>query len=429
MSSTDFPRLGVVRQLFPPSPALDIPARVQAQLGGVRDSLPPGARVAIAVGSRGISNLAAIVQATVECLRQSKARPFVVPAMGSHGGGTVEGQLRILAQYGITEAALGAPIHPGLGVKTVGQTPAGFEVVFSTEALRADAILLINRVKPHTDFRGALGSGLLKMLVVGLGKPRGAANYHTLASRLGYEQVIRDSARIILGTAPVLGGLALLEDQRHQTSCVEFVPAARMESREQDLCRTAGSLVPRLPFDDIDLLIVDRMGKNLSGTGLDPMVIGRSIHGYSLWEEGTRPPPRIRRLFVRELTPESLGNAIGIGLADFTTNRLVRAIDWRVTALNSLTAHSLQGAKVPLHFETDREIITVALGTLGLSDEALAKVVRIRDTLSLEHLEASEPCLALARQQEGLAVVAEPMEMGFDEAGNLAPLRRPEVSF
>jgi len=411
-----------VRQRFPSSPPLDVAAAAREELAPALRGLKPGARVAVAVGSRGVSNLRLIVATALEALKAAGARPFIVPAMGSHGGGTPAGQLAILAGYGVTEAALDTPIEPAMDAQQAGATASGFPVLFSTAAMRADVILLINRIKPHTDFSGSLGSGLLKMLVVGLGKRAGAANYHRLASRLGYAEVIRDSAAIILRAAPVLGGLAILEDQRHQTARIKFVSAAEMPEREGELCAQARALMPRLPFDDIDLLIVDRMGKDISGTGLDPLVIGRSIHGYSLLEDPQRPPPRIRRLFVRELTAASRGNAIGLGLADFTTTRLVRAVDWEATSLNALTALSLQGAKVPIHFATDREVIAKALGTLALADPQQAKVVRIADTLSLERLQVSAACLPLVARNAGLEQLGAPAEMAFGPDDNLQAL-------
>jgi len=412
----------MVRQRFPESLPLDIPATVRQELAPALRALRPGARVAVAVGSRGVSNLRLIVAAALEALKAASARPFIIPAMGSHGGGAAAGQLAVLAEYGVTQAALDTPIEAAMEVEQVGTTASGFPVLFSAAGLRAEAILLINRIKPHTDFSGELGSGLLKMLVVGLGKPAGAANYHALASRLGYAEVIRDSAAIILRLAPILGGLAIVEDQRHQTARIAFVPAAEMLAREGELCAQARALMPRLPFDDLDLLIVDRMGKDISGTGLDPLVIGRSIHGYSLLEDPQRPPPRIRRIFVRELTPASRGNATGLGLADFTTTRLVQAVDWEATNLNALTALSLQGAKVPIHFATDREVIAKALGTLALGDPQQAKVVRIADTLSLERLQVSVACLPLTAPGLSLEPLGAPAGMAFGPDDNLLPL-------
>ncbi len=410
-----------VRQRFPESPALDIPRLIRTGLSPLAGSLNPGARVALAVGSRGISNLRAIVMAAVEALREVGASPFIIPAMGSHGGGTPEGQLAILADYGITSEAVGVPIDATMQVERLGTTSEGFDLCFSTPALRADGILVINRIKPHTDFRGNLGSGLMKMIVVGLGKRVGAANFHAAASRLGYEEIIRSSARMLLRSAPIIGGVAILENQRHQTAKIAVVRPDEIESAEGVLCAEARSLMPRLPLKEIDLLIVDRLGKNISGTGMDPVVIGRSIHGYSLCEELMEGDPMVRRLFARDLTSQSRGNAIGIGMADFTTTRLVRAIDWTATTLNALTALSIQGAKTPLHFETDREAIDKALGTLALGDSGQAKVVRIPDTLSLDVVEVSEACCTDLEARGDVELLGGPEPMRFGEDGNLSP--------
>jgi hypothetical protein len=413
----------VARQRFPEAPALDLPARIREQLARVLGRIQPRSRIAVAVGSRGISNLNCIVGAVVEGLQAAGARPFIVPAMGSHGGGTPEGQAALLAEYGITEGLLGAPIEAAIEVESLGTTANGFEVFFSAAALRADGIVLVNRIKPHTDFTGTIGSGLLKMLVVGLGKPRGAANFHAAASRLGYEAVLRQTARLLLARTPVLCGLGIVENQRHQTAKLAGLLPTELESHEAALCTEARALMPRLPLEDIDLLIVDRLGKNISGAGMDPAVTGRSIHGYVLQQETPAPPPRVRRLFVRDLTPQTHGNATGIGLADFTTTRLVQAIDWHVTALNALTALSLQGSKVPLHFETDRQAIGAALRTLALPPGARPVVARIRDTLSLDLMELSEAAWDQAQSQPGLELASGAANMAFEPDGNLVAFR------
>ncbi len=376
--------------------------------------------MAVAVGSRGIANLSVMVRAVIRTLQAAGARPFILPAMGSHGGASAAGQSALLADYGITEAALGVPLRPSMEVQPVGSVIPGFEVLVSREAITADGVILINRIKPHTDFAGAIGSGLLKMLVVGLGKHAGAAQFHAAAGRLGYEHVLRAYAHALLSALRVAGGVAVLEDHRHQTARVEVLRPSEIEAQEARLCGEAKALMPRLPFKDIDLLIVDRMGKNLSGTGMDPMVIGRSIHGYSLVASADDAGVRVRRLFVRDLTPESHGNAIGIGLADFTTTRLVQAMDRAVTSVNSLTALSLQGAKVPLHFDTDREVLANALGTLGLSGPQEPRIVRIRDTLSLEELQISTALLPEVGGRADLEVIGEPRRVEFDADGNLA---------
>lgn len=414
--------LARVRQWFAPQPPLDFDTLVPRLLDLVRAALPPNAPVALAVGSRGIANLATIVRAAIAALRAFGARPFVLPAMGSHGGATPEGQTALLAEYGITEAALGVPIRSSMAVRRVGVTGNGLEVVCSAEALDAAGVLLINRIKPHTDFTGDLGSGLLKMLVVGLGKRVGAIQFHAASSRLGYQRVLEATARVLIEKVPLIGGLAIVENQRHETARLEIVLPPNLEAAEPRLCAEARRLMPRLPFDDIDLLIVDRMGKDLSGTGMDPAIIGRTIHGYSLAEIDHQPPPRIRRLFVRDLTPASNGNAIGLGLADFTTSRLVRAMDRHITAVNALTALSLQGAKIPLHFDTDREALSHALATLALPSPRDARVARIRDTLSVVDLDVSPALLAEVAGRDTIESSAAPQPLEFDAEGNLLPM-------
>jgi hypothetical protein len=345
--------------------------------------------------------------------------------MGSHGGATSEGQIELLAEYGITEAQMQAPIRAAMEAERLGETDEGIDVYFSAEALRADGIVVVNRVKPHTDFSSnSLGSGLLKMMVVGLGKRTGAANYHRTAIHKGFEPVIRKFAEVILRSAPILGGLAIVEDQFHQTVRLAVVPRDEMEQREAELFLEAKRLMPKLPFDDIDLLIVDRIGKNISGSGMDPNITGRGIHGYSSsFREQAPLKPVIRRLFVRDLTPETHGNAIGVGLADFTTTRLVKAMDPQKTYINSLTSLSLNSAKIPIHFATDREAVESALASLARPDNSAAKVVRIADTLSLEKVELSEGYETALDGRSDLEVIRGSEEMKFDTQANLLPLR------
>ena len=416
------PRMLPVRQTFPVTPPLDIAAEIRAQMKPVLGRLRPGAKIAVAVGSRGITNLQRIVAEALQALQGAGAKPFIVPAMGSHGGATPEGQTALLADYGITEAQLGVPIRASLEVAHLGKGEEGSDVYFSEEAGRADGVVIINRVKPHTDFGGCLGSGILKMMVVGLGKRVGAANFHACASRRGYEAVLRASARVTLRSAPILCGVAIVENQRHETAKLQVILPDEMEARELELFAQARDWMPKLPFQDLDFLIVDRLGKNISGAGMDPNVIGRGVHGYSSLLGDRSASPVIRRLLVRDLTPETHGNAIGIGMADLTTSRLVRSIDQRVTAINALTALTLQCAKIPIHFETDREAISRALDSLALGDPREARVVRIADTLSLEHLEVSEAYLGTVRARRDLVALNEPQEMSFDAQSNLMPL-------
>lgn len=418
-----FPRMLRVRQNFPVSPPLDVRKVLQEEFARVHPPIRKGARIALAVGSRGITNLDAIVCSVLEIVRNAGADPFILPAMGSHGGATPEGQIGILATYGVTEEAMKTPVRASMETRQIGTTEDGVPVFCSAEALGADGIILINRIKPHTDFSGTLGSGLVKMSVIGLGKRDGAAAMHAAASRLGHENVIRSMARVVLGKAPVLCGVAIIENQRHETAKLTLVSPQAIETAERDLLVEARTLMPRLPFEEIDLLIVDYLGKNISGAGMDPNVTGRWVQGYSsaLARDG-RPSPFIRRIFVRDLTPETHGNAIGIGLADLTTSRLVRAMDRRVTSLNALTAMTPQSAKIPIYFDTDKEAIETGLASLAISDTRQARVVRIRDTLSLENMEVSHALELNVKSTSHLSATSPLQEMRLNGEGNFAPL-------
>ena len=413
-----------VRQRYPKSPPLDIRSTVRQEFARVQSQIKPGARIAVAVGSRGIANLSSIVGAVLEHLQSAGAKPFIVPAMGSHGGATPEGQTQVLAEYGVTEARFKVPVKAAMEVERLGATEDGVEVFFSAEALRSDGVVVINRIKPHTDFSSdSLGSGLIKMLVVGLGKRVGAANFHVAAARLGYARVLPGIARVTLRSAPILCGVGVVEDQFHETAAIAVLKPEEFESREAELFREAKRLMPKLPFEEIDLLIVDRIGKNISGSGMDPNITGRWVHRYSsAIGDGYQTSPTVRRLLVRDLTPETRGNAIGIGLADFTTSRLVRSMDQQVTYVNCLTSLTPNSAKIPIHFETDREALSRALDSLALPDPRQAKIARIADTLSLEHLELSEVYGDLLKQRSDLETVAGPQQIEVDSANNLRPL-------
>ena len=423
-SANSFPRMFAVRQKFPASPPLEIPAVIRSEFKAqdFLARLKPGARIAVAAGSRGISNIREILAAVLDVLNRAGAKPFILPAMGSHGGATPEGQLGVLESYGITEQSMGVPIRASMEVERIGASADGVDVFCSVEAQRSDGIVLVNRVKPHTDFQGTLGSGVLKMCVIGLGKRAGAAACHAAATRLGYEHTLRSIARVVLRTAPIVCGVAIVENQFHDTARIAVLKRDEIEEREKELLEEARRLMPRLPFDDIDLLIVDRIGKNISGAGMDPNVTGRWVHGYSSsLGPDNQASPMIRRIFVRDLTPETHGNAIGIGFADITTTRLVGAMDKQVTYINALTSLTPNGAKIPIHFDTDRECISQALSSLAIPDTRQAKVVRIADTLSLVNLEVSEAYASLVKQRGGLEALGDPGEMRFDAMENLAP--------
>ncbi len=411
-----------LRQIMPKAPEGNYGATLTQQFDQNRllSELRPGARVAVAVGSRGITHLPRIVGALVELLRASGARPFIVPAMGSHGGATSQGQRDILAEYGITEAATGVPIEDAMDVEALGETREGTTVWTSRAAFGADGIILVNRVKPHTDFNGELGSGLIKMSVVGLGKRPGAIAFHAAAARSDPITVLQALGAVTLSRLPILAGVAIIEGFHHEIAQLCVLRPGEIPTREPALLAEASRLLPRLPFNDIDLLIVDRMGKNISGTGMDSNVTGRYVQGYrSSLGAATGAVPTIRRIFVRELTSETRGNAIGIGLADFTTRRLVQAMDPEATFTNAITALSVQAAKIPIHFASDRETLARALSSLALPAPGQARVVRIRDTLSLGELEVSEAYLPMISSRADLEQLTAPCEAIFDENGNM----------
>ena len=409
------PRMFKVRQEFPRPEPLDVPSTVAAQIASVQDRLQPHARVAVTVGSRGISNIREIVRAVLDALKAAGVQPFILPAMGSHGGATPEGQKRILADYGITEETMGVPIEAAMATREVGRTADGIRAFTSAVALEADGIVVLNRVKPHTDyFSRTLGSGLIKMMVVGMGKHDGAANFHRTALHRGYEETLRMLGRVVLREAPILFGIGLVEHQYHDTARIEAVRPEDIEAREAELFAEAAALLPKLPFDDADLLVVDQIGKNISGPGMDPNVIGRHAHHYStLLQNALEVTPFIRRIYVRGLTPETHGNAIGVGLADAVHVRLTEAMDAESTFVNVRTSLTLHNAKMPMHFPNDRAALAGLLDSLALPDPALARVMRIRNTLDLAQLELSEAFAAEVATREDLTALSEPAEWGF----------------
>jgi hypothetical protein len=371
----------------------DVGAAARAALAPVlaRAGLPPGARVAVTAGSRGIARIDAILRGACDAVRDAGAEPFLVAAMGSHGGGTGDGQRAMLAHLGLTERSVGAPIESEMDVVELGTTAQhGVAVVCDARAARADAIVVVGRVKPHTDFSGAIESGVLKMTAIGLGKAIGAARYHAEFARHGYEPIIREVAALVFDRLPVVAGLAIVEDNRGGTHALEAFPTPDIVAGEERLLARARELMPRLPFDALDLLIVDRMGKNYSGSGMDTNVTGRAVDGRTQ----KVAEPVVDQLFVRELSPESDGNATGIGLADFCTRRLADAIDWDATYLNALTAAHPAGARLPIVCANDRDAIRHALNAAGVVDEGHARVARILDTLHIETMAVSAAALS-----------------------------------
>jgi len=424
---SDFiPKMIEVRQSYPASPQLDFPTLLAQQFAqsGIDKKIKPGMTVAVGLGSRGISNLKEIAKATIDLLKSAGAKPFVVPAMGSHGGATSEGQTKVLAEFGCTPEYLGVPIEASMEVRSIGSVLSGQEVLFSVPALQADAVIAINRVKPHTDFRGPLGSGILKMLTIGFGKQAGANSAHRAVVRLGHETVVREFSRLILESVPVLCGIALVEDQRHHTARIAVLRPEGMVSAEEKLLVEAWKLMPRLPLEEIDLLIIDEIGKEISGAGMDPNVTGRDGSGYSdsLVAKSEWAPPNVFRILVRDLSLATNGNGIGIGMADFTTARAVKAINLRYTYMNALTAIKLLSSKIPIHFDSDREAIQQGLKSLPTPHPETLRVVRIANTLSLERMLVSESCIKHLAGHANITFAGAPQTMEFDSNGNLPPL-------
>jgi hypothetical protein len=377
--------------------------------------IKPGQTVALTAGSRGVANIATILKAAADYLRTIGAKPFIIPAMGSHGGGTVDGQLDVLRHYGITEDSMGVPLRATMEVVQVGETSDGIPVWLDKYASEADHIGVINRVKPHTDFGGAIESGLFKMMTIGLGKYHGAQHYHRANVQHGYEHVIRAVGRTMLTQARIAFGLGVIENGYDQTAVIRAVCTSQFEDVELELQALSKKLAARLPFDFIHLLIVEEMGKNISGAGMDTKVIGRIMNIIE------QPPkhPRILRIYVRDLHDDSYGNATGVGLADFVSRRLVSKIDPTATYINCLTGLSPESARIPITLDTDREAVDAALGTIGLVKSDEARIVRIRNTLLLEELDVSEALLPEVKQRDTLEMLWGPKGLAFDNNGGL----------
>ena len=409
-------RLLIVRQNFPDLRLHDVraEARDRLQHSGFAARVPPGARIAIGVGSRGIANIAEIVRSTVDYWRAHGAFPFLFPAMGSHGAATPEGQAAVLAHFGITEQSMGCPVVSRADVVSLGRTGDGIEVFMDAAAHAADAVMIVARVKWHTIFSGRVESGLMKMMAIGMAKFAGARQYHTHAGHLGLEHVICTVGRRVLQSGKMVGGLAVVEDAHHHTARLDAVPAERMEERDAENLALAKSWMPRLPCD-LDVLIVDEMGKNISGTGMDAKVVNRGPAGeYNPWPG----LPSIQRIFVRALDPKTSGNALGIGMADATTDRLVGQIDWEATRINALSSSLPSRIRVPAHFASDREGLEWVAATAGKLDPADVTYGWIRNTLELDRLAVS-PSLRPALDAQRRIEIEGDIEVQWDGSENL----------
>jgi hypothetical protein len=408
------PRMVRIRQKFDESAINDVAAHLEAELakpGGI-ERIQAGQQVAICVGSRGIANIAEAARTVVKAVRTAGAHPFIIPCMGSHGGATAQGQANVLMHLGITEETVGAPIRSSMEVAEIGKLSNGLPICADMHAFRADAIIPINRVKPHTAFRGPVESGVMKMIAIGLGKQRGADAYH----RLGFKEMagnILDVGRILLKKLPIVFGVALLENAYDRTCRIEVLPAERIESREQQLLVEAKALMPRIWFDQIDVLVIDRIGKNISGSGLDPNITGRYPTPYA------HGGPDVTRIVILDLTEESNGNGNGMGIADYSTRKLLDKVNLADTYANGLTSTVCLSNKIPILLENDCYAIKAAIKTSNILDFTTCRLVRIPDTLQLGEIEISESMLEEAANIAGIETASAPYPFEFDHEGNL----------
>ena len=383
--------------------------------GGVRVAV--GVSVAISVGSRGISRLDEVVHQTLRLLEQGGLKPYIVPAMGSHGGATAGGQRQVLEKLGISESAMGVPIAAEMDTDCIGRLKDGTNIYFARQALKADHLVVVNRVKLHTKFRAPIESGICKMLTIGLGKAEGAAEFHRRAVHSSFG-IIEDGARMVLAQGNILFGVALLEDGCGQLSRIETLGPGEAVEAEKKLLIAASAMMGRIPLENIDVLVVDQIGKDISGIGMDSNVTGRHRDLVGDFYAA----PFVKRIFVRELTPATEGNANGIGLADATTRRLAAAVDREKTYKNAITAISPEKAAIPICFETDRQAVSACIRTAGVADPQKTRLVRIRNTKSLEVMQVSAAFAADIESNSKIALLTPWQPMGFDEKGNLPPL-------
>lgn len=415
---SSYPQMFRVRQKFDAPRVEDIPATVQAELTRLKlqNKIKPGQTVAVTVGSRGINNIHTIIHAAVAHLKQIGAKPFIVPAMGSHGGGTAEGQRAIVEGYGITEAFVGCPIRSSMETVTLCQTEEGIPVHFDKNAYGADHVLVCGRVKPHTGFVGDIESGLMKMMLIGLGKHEGAKIYHRAITDFSFPQIVRSVAGHVLSKCRIVGGLGIVENGYDETAKIAAVAAEEIEDREKELLVLAKQWMPRLPFTMADVLIIDQIGKNISGSGMDTNVVGRKYNDRKAADDEY---PKIKRIIVRGLTEETHGNAAGIGIAEFCTRRCVEQINYHITKINCLTGGHSSGAMTPVYYDTDREVLDAALSVIGLTTPPNARMLWIPNTLHLAEVECSAAYWNQARERNDLTLLSELRDLPFDDEGNL----------
>jgi len=408
---TTFPPLARIRQKLSPEHLDDVPGTIRAGIAALGDlpAIKPGAKIAITGGSRGIADIAPILRTVVDEVKARGGEPFLIPAMGSHGGATAEGQIEMMAGYGMTEETLCCPVRATMDIVELGRTERGITVYYDRMASEADGVIVVNRVKAHTAFRGEVESGVAKMIAVGMGKRHGAEQMHSV----GLGTHITDAAAITIERANILMGVHIVENAYEQVHTVRVSRPDQIIATDAELLKVANTLLPRVPFDQLDVLIVDTMGKNISGTGMDPNIIG-------MWRRFGGPKvPAFTRIVVLNLTPETHGNAMGIGFADFTTRRVFEQIDHHALMMNAITAESIMAGKIPLIRENDVDAVEWAVRSALRGVERAPRVARIHSTLHLDTLAVSPALLDEVRANDGLEIVGEPAPLEADEDGHL----------
>ncbi len=416
------PKMVTVRQKFDAPTVADIPSLIDSEFSkpGIRSKVKPGQLVAVGCGSRGIANIDIIAKSVIRGLLALGAKPFIFPCMGSHGAATAEGQKEVLEGYGISEATMGVPVRATMDTTVVGQLDDGTAVHMDKNAAQADAIVVINRIKPHTSFRGPTESGVTKMLSIGIGKINGATTYHTHGMDT-FPTLLPKVRDVNLKARNILFGVGIVENAYDQTAAIELIPGERIGEREPFLQEMAKRNMPRISFSEIDVLVIEEMGKNISGAGFDPNITGRSRSPDWVAD------PLIKKIVVLGLTPQSHGNATGIGGADVITMRLYRQMDIGATYANVITSMSLGGAAIPLIMNTDREAISLAVKSVVRVNPKDCRIVHIRNTLDLGEIRVSEPMLAEVKAIPARFEIRSPARpFGFADDGTLIPLGRKD---
>ncbi len=412
------PKMVHIRQKFQTQKVASVSQTVAEQFKRpeVRAKVKPGMTIALGVGSRGIANIAEAVKQTVAELKALGAQPFVFPAMGSHGGATAEGQHQVLTDYGVTEAYIGCPVRSSLEVVELGRVD-GMPVYMDKLASQADGFAFVCRIKPHTNFRAPIESGIVKMMTIGMGKITGATELHTFGMDM-FGELLPKAARFIMSKKQFLFGVGMVENAADETALIEVVPAEQLWEREPVLQQKAKDFMARICFDEVDVLVIETMGKNISGSGFDPNITGRNSR-FIDWDM----KPLVKKIVVLGLTPETHGNATGLGLADVITMRLYKEVDVTKTYTNVIASTYLDGAVIPMVMNTDEDAIRLAVKTVVRVKPQDCRIVRIRNTLELIDIHVSEPMLAQVKANpQQFEIVGQPEPFKFDAKGVLYPM-------